>query len=194
MLTSAHIHSLTLPDALFSSPVYSIVCPVVLGAAIGYATRPDKTKAIYRALKQPPLNPPAWLFGPVWTTLYAGMGYASHRAWVAGINSLDPEVVHATKVGAGLYLGQLVLNYAWMPLFFTFYRPVEATADIVALIGAVATLAHTWHQVDETAAWILAPYLAWLAFATYLSAGAGYLNNWDFSRFKGAADRDIKRD
>ena len=74
-----------------------------------------------------------------------------------------------------------------MPLFFSFYRPVEATLDIVSLTGLVGTLAYTWNKVDETAAWILAPYLAWLGFATYLCAGAGYLNGWDIK------DKELKR-
>ena len=82
---------------------------------------------------------------------------------------LSVYVLNAFQIGAGLYLGQLVLNYAWMPLFFSFFRPVEATLDIVSLTGLVGTLAYTWSEVDETAAWILAPYLAWLGFATYLS-------------------------
>ena len=82
---------------------------------------------------------------------------------------LSVYVLNALKVGAGLYLGQLVLNYAWMPLFFHFFRPIEATMDIVALTGLVAALGHIWHQVDETAGLIMLPYLAWLGFATYLS-------------------------
>lgn len=67
-----------------------------------------------------------------------------------------------------------------MPLFFRFNRPIEATVDIVALTGVTGYLAYIWGQVDEVAGWALAPYLGWLGFATYLCAGAGYLNDWDF--------------
>lgn len=67
-----------------------------------------------------------------------------------------------------------------MPLFFHFKRPVEATVDIVALTGVTGYLTYIWGQVDEVAGWALAPYLGWLTFATYLSAGAGYLNDWSF--------------
>lgn len=68
-----------------------------------------------------------------------------------------------------------------MPLFFYYRRPIEATVDIVALTGVTGYLAYVWGQVDEVAGWALAPYVGWLAFATYLSAGAGYLNDWDFA-------------
>lgn len=141
----------------------------------------DKTQETYRRIKQPPLHPPAWLFGPVWTALYATMGYTAFRAWTTGTSSLNPETVTLAKQGATLYTIQLGLNLAWMPLFFGFYRPVAATADIVALGGVVGYLTYVWGQVDETCGWLLAPYLGWLGFATYLCAGAGYLNDWDFS-------------
>ena len=67
-----------------------------------------------------------------------------------------------------------------MPLFFRFKRPIEATIDVVALTGIVGYLTYIWGQVDEVAGWTLAPYLGWLGFASYLSAGCGYLNNWSF--------------
>ncbi len=69
----------------------------------------------------------------------------------------------------------------WMPLFFVLKRPIEATVHSVALTGTVGYLTYIWSQVDPVAAWSIAPYLGWLSFATYLSAGTGYLNNWDFS-------------
>lgn len=65
-----------------------------------------------------------------------------------------------------------------MPLFFGLKRPIEATIDIIALTGVTGYLAYTWGQVDAVAGWALAPYLGWLGFATYLSAGVGYLNGW----------------
>lgn len=73
------------------------------------------------------------------------------------------------------------MNLIWMPLFFKFKRPVEATIDIVALSGITGYLTYIFGQVDRMAGWMLAPYVAWLGFATYLCAGAGHLNGWDFS-------------
>ena len=69
-----------------------------------------------------------------------------------------------------------------MPLFFGIKRPVEATLDCAALVGINAYLAYVWGtKIDATAGWLMVPYVAWLSFATYLSAGSGYLNEWDFS-------------
>jgi benzodiazapine receptor len=131
-------------------------------------------------MKQPPLHPPAWLFGPAWTTLYAVMGYTSYRAWTLGTTSVNPATVALARHGATLYTIQLALNLVWMPLFFGLNRPISATVDILALGGTVGYLAYVWGQVDSTCGWLLAPYLGWLGFATYLCVGAGYLNDWDF--------------
>ena len=68
-----------------------------------------------------------------------------------------------------------------MPLFFGLKRPIAATVDVVALTGTVGYLTYIWGQVDEVAGYALAPYLGWLCFATYLSVGVGYLNDWDLS-------------
>lgn len=70
---------------------------------------------------------------------------------------------------ATLYTIQLGLNLIWMPLFFSLNRPLSALVDIVALGGTVSYLTYIWGQVDETSGWLLAPYLAWLGFATYLN-------------------------
>ncbi|KAF2204194.1 TspO/MBR family protein [Delitschia confertaspora ATCC 74209] len=177
---TTYISSLTLPAFVFEQPAVSVLLPVVAGAAIGAFTRPDRTKKTYVALKQPPLHPPPQVFGPVWTLLYATMGYAAYRAWNAGTTSLSLDKLHLSREGATLYTIQLALNLIWMPLFFGFGRPIEATADIAALLGVNGYLAYVWGQVDSVSGWLLTPYLAWLGFAGYLSAGCGYLNNWDF--------------
>ncbi|KAI9768382.1 MAG: hypothetical protein M1835_006887 [Candelina submexicana] len=178
---TSYIPSLTLPGQVFAQPAAAILLPVALGTAVGFGVRPTDTQRTYLALKQPPLRPPPQVFGPVWTTLYALMGYSAYRAWTTGINSFNPQTVELTKQGATLYTIQLALNLVWMPLFFKLKRPIEATVDIVALTGVTSYLAYIWGQVDEVAGWALVPYLAWLGFATYLSAGVGYLNNWNIT-------------
>ena len=115
------------------------------------------------------------------------MGYASYRAFTTGtLSSATPRAVRAAHDGAFLYSAQLALNLVWMPLFFVLRRPAEATLDLVALLGVNGYLTYTWAQVDQGAAWCQLPYLAWLTFATYLSAGAGWCNNWDISEKNGS--------
>lgn len=77
-----------------------------------------------------------------------------------------------------MYTIQLGLNLVWMPLFFGMGRPIEAMLDIVALTGTVGYLSYIWSKVDKVSSLILVPYLAWLGFATYLTAGTGHLNGW----------------
>jgi len=70
-----------------------------------------------------------------------------------------------------------------MPLFFRLRRPVLATLDVATLVGINGYLAWLWGtKVDKVSGWLLAPYVAWLGFATYLSAGTGYLNGWDLGK------------
>ncbi|TPX16660.1 uncharacterized protein E0L32_003601 [Thyridium curvatum] len=184
---TTYIPSLTIPYSVFANPTASVLLPVVLGTAVGFGTRPTEPQKTYMALKQPPLRPPPEVFGPVWTVLYGLMGYAAYRAVNAGMSPLSSvDHIRMTKHGATLYTIQLGLNLAWMPLFFVLKRPIEATVDAAALLGVNAYLAYLWGSVDKVAGWCMVPYLGWLGFATYLSAGAGYLNNWDFK------NKDVK--
>lgn len=182
----SYIPAITLPSQVFTRPAVSILLPIVAGVVIG-ATGQKGTVKTYDTLKSPPLRPPPGVFAPVWTTLYGLMGYGAYRAWTIGMSSFDPLMVEDARRGATLYTVQLVLNMLFTPLFFGLNRPIEATVDIVALTGSVGYLAYIWNKIDPIASYCLVPYLCWLSFATYLSAGFGVLNNWDFS-----VDKDAK--
>jgi len=193
----AYVPGLTLPASIFANAPVSILLPLGLGLGSGLVSQPGRIKPKkfsdaaakelgkfrdthehYIALKQPPFRPPPWVFAPAWTTLYLMMGYAAHRAWTKGMASMNPQVVEHTRRGATLYTLQLGLNLVWMPLFFGLGRPIEAMLDIVTLTGTVGYLTYVWNKVDSTAAYLMVPYLAWLGFATYLTAGTGHLNGW----------------
>jgi len=181
-IMTTFIPSITLPAAVFSNPAAAILLPICLGSAVGFGVSPKMSDDKYLALKQPPYIPDRRIFGPVWTVLYGLMGYSAYRAYSTGMAVTASTEKHLlTKQGATLYTIQLGLNLAWMPLFFLAKRPIEATADIVALTGVTAYLTYIWGQVDAVAGWCLAPYLTWLGYATYLSAGVGYLNDWSTS-------------
>ncbi|MCJ1315457.1 hypothetical protein MMC15_000776 [Xylographa vitiligo] len=178
---TSYIPSITLPSQVFAQPAASILLPIALGTGIGFAVRPVDTERTYLALKQPPYRPPPYVFGPAWTVLYGLMGYSAYRAWTTGMASFNPETRELTKQGATLYTIQLALNLLWMPLFFGLKRPIEATVDIVALTGVTGYLTYIWGQVDVVAGWALVPYMGWLSFATYLTVGVGYLNDWNLA-------------
>ncbi|KUI54297.1 hypothetical protein VP1G_01789 [Cytospora mali] len=179
---TTYIPALTIPDQIFASTPASILTPIILGSAVGIGISNKKTKETYLTLRQPPLAPPTWVFGPVWTLLYGLMGYASHRAWTLGTSPFSsPSVIATTRHASTVYSIQLALNLIWTPLFFGVKKPVAATVDILALLGTNIYLTYLWSSVDSVSAGCMVPYLGWLGFATYLCAGVGYVNNWDLT-------------
>ena len=117
----------------------------------------------FRMLRKPKVQPPNWVFGPVWTVLYAAIAYAGWRIWRA------PKSRRRTAA-LGLWTTQLVLNGIWTPIFFGARRPIAALADIIALDAAAAACTASAAGVDKRAGLALAPYLGWLGFATVLNA------------------------
>ena len=125
--------------------------------------------AWYAGLKKPPWNPPAWIFGPVWSALYTMMAVAAWLVWQRG-------GVAAQRRPLGLFLAQLVLNAAWTPLFFGLHRPGVAFAEIFLLWLAIAASLVAFRPVSRVAAWLLVPYLAWVSFAAMLNGTLWRLN------------------
>ena len=123
----------------------------------------------YGALKKPPWNPPGWVFGPVWAALYTMMALAAWLVWRRGgwVSQRRPLM---------LFLLQLALNAAWTLLFFGLHRPGLAFAEIVALWLAIAATVAAFRPASRAAAWLLAPYLAWVGFAAALNFALWRLN------------------
>ena len=120
----------------------------------------------YPALAKPAWAPPAWLFGPVWTLLYTAMAVAAWGVWQR--RGWSPPLA--------LWLVQLALNAAWTPIFFGLQKPGWAFAEIVALWLAIATTLMAFAKVARWSAWLLAPYLTWVTFATALNFAIWRLN------------------
>lgn len=116
----------------------------------------------YRSLPKPSYQPPSWIFGPVWTVLYGAIAYSGYRIWRA------PRSSERTRALA-LWSAQLALNGAWTPIFFGAHKPRIALVDIVALDATATAYAAAAAKIDKRAAVVVAPYLAWLAFATTLN-------------------------
>ncbi len=121
----------------------------------------------YAALAKPTWTPPNWLFGPVWTVLYVMIAMAGWLVWQQRARIDTPLLLWGT---------QLVLNGVWSWLFFGLERPGLAFLDIVALLVAIAATAGVFARISRAAALLLAPYFAWVAFATALNFAIWRLN------------------
>ena len=117
----------------------------------------------YVALDKAPWNPPAWVFAPVWTTLYVLMALAAWFVWRRG------GWRHQSRA-LTLFVLQLALNFAWSPLFFVARQPGLALLDLAALWMLVVWTMRAFARVQPLASWLLAPYLAWVTYAATLNA------------------------
>ena len=128
-----------------------------------------QAESFYQQLTQPAWAPPAWVFGPVWTTLYAMMAVSAWLVW--RINGFRAQSVALT-----LFLIQLALNCLWSWLFFAWHLGSLSFIDIILLwIFIVLTLLAFW-RVHLLAGLLLIPYLAWVSFAALLNYTIWQLN------------------
>jgi tryptophan-rich sensory protein len=120
----------------------------------------------YAGLNKPSWNPPAWLFGPAWTTLYTLMAIAAWLVW---------KRVGFTRA-LGFYFVQLILNAAWTPIFFGAHAMGWALVEISIMWIAILLTLLSFLRDQKTAGLLLVPYLAWVSFATFLNFTLWRLN------------------
>ncbi|MDP4009173.1 MAG: TspO/MBR family protein [bacterium] len=124
----------------------------------------------YAGLVRPALNPPSWVFGPVWTTLYVLMGIAAFLVWR---NGWERKEVRAALEVFGL---QLLLNASWSVVFFGLQSPGWALVNIIALWFAIVWTMVLFYTISRPATYLLVPYILWVSFATYLNYALWILN------------------
>jgi tryptophan-rich sensory protein len=134
-------------------------------AAVGAAASVH-AQAFYAQLAKPAWAPPAGVFGPVWSVLYALMGVSVWLAWRS----------HASRVSLLIFLAQLAANALWSWLFFAWHLGAAATAEVFVLLLLIAANVRVFWRIRRMAAVLLSPYLLWVAFASALTASVWRAN------------------
>lgn len=122
--------------------------------------------AWYDALEKPFFNPPSWVFGPVWTALYVLIAIAGWRIWM----------IEPASRAMRAWFAQMLVNWAWSPVFFLGELLWGALAVIVVMLALIVTFIVLARKIDRIAAWLFVPYLAWVSFATLLNLSIAVLN------------------
>jgi translocator protein len=149
--------------------IIALVAPLMVGGISGYFTA-SEIKSWYILLNKPSWNPPNYLFGPVWTTLYILMGYSFYRIWVSKGSS------EMKNWAIGLFIVQLILNFFWSFIFFKQHNLGWAFVEIIAMWLAILCTMIAFSKIDKPATWLLVPYISWVSFATILNYTIWQLN------------------
>jgi benzodiazapine receptor len=139
-----------------------------IAATVGALASLDAA-AFYAELTLPVWAPPAWLFGPVWSLLYALMGVGAWLVW-------RTHGYAGARAALRIYVVQLAANALWSWLFFGWRLGGPAFAEVLVLWALItATIVLFW-QRQRIAAWLLAPYIAWVSFAAALNFAIWRMN------------------
>lgn len=122
----------------------------------------------YATLNKPSFSPPNFLFGPVWTMLYALMGFSLYLVWTSKVKSKQMALKY--------FWAQLGLNALWSIIFFGFKKPGLAFVEIIALWIAIWLTIKSFRRSSRAASYLLYPYLAWVSFASILNLSVWVLN------------------
>ncbi|MBK7560247.1 MAG: tryptophan-rich sensory protein [Chitinophagaceae bacterium] len=149
--------------------VIAIAIPLAIGGTAGFFTATG-VDSWYQTINKPSWNPPGWIFGPVWTTLYVMMGVALFFVWKSDVN----EQLKRTAIT--LFAIQLVLNFFWSFIFFSQHQPGWALVEIIVMWVFILLTIFSFAPISKTAAWLLVPYISWVSFATILNYTIWKLN------------------
>lgn len=141
-----------------------ITVPLIVGVGflMGQLSNSGYGNDWFDALAKPAAMPPGWAFGVAWTILYVLLGVALAIVWNAPSSG-------TRTAGLVLFFIQLALNFSWSPLFFRAHQVDLALAVIVAMLALSAATTAAFKRASKAAAGLMLPYLAWLAFASYLN-------------------------
>lgn len=148
--------------------VICLAVPLAVGGLSALLTREGMER--FKAVSKPPLTPPDWLFPVVWTALFILMGIASYLVWKSGGPS------RMVRAALAVYAVQLAFNFFWSIIFFDLGLYLFAFAWLVVLWGLILAATVLFHRLSPAAAYLMVPYLLWVAFAGYLNMGVYLLN------------------
>lgn len=151
--------------------IYKLILAIAicqLAGIIGALFTSPAIKTWYSTLVLPVLNPPSWIFGPVWTLLYLLMGIAAYLVWQQGKKK--------RSIPIKVFALQLFLNSIWSILFFGLQKPGLALIDILTLLISIVWTMVLFFKISKPAAYLLVPYILWVSFATYLNYSIWILN------------------
>lgn len=153
-------------------PLYAAliaVATVASASIIGSLATTPNIPTWYAGLTKPSFNPPNWIFGPVWTALYAMMAIAFFRI-------LRRPASPARRSAIIAFVGQMALNALWSVVFFELKSPPLGFLVVASLWALIALTARRFAGLDRVAGMLMAPYLAWVSFAALLNAAIWRLN------------------
>lgn len=142
--------------------IIAIAIPLAVGATSGFFTVTG-VDSWYQTIQKPSWNPPNWVFGPVWTTLYVLMGIALFLVWKS--EAAD----QLKKIAIGLFAVQLILNFFWSFIFFNQQQIGWAFAEIILMWVFILGTIFMFANINKAAAWLLVPYISWVSFAAILN-------------------------
>jgi tryptophan-rich sensory protein len=154
---------------IWSKALIAIPAVVLGGLAAGWLSNSGMGNDWYSALAQPGLQPPSYVFGPVWIALYALIGLALAVIWN------EPPSKERTKAFR-LFFAQLALNYAWSPVFFLGHMIEIALLLLIVILLLALMTAKSFRRIRQMAGWLLLPYLLWLCLAVALNYETAVLN------------------
>lgn len=152
--------------------IISIVASLLAGV-IGSGFTSSSIPTWYALLNKPAFNPPNWIFGPVWTTLYILMGISLYLIWNSKKSNTNKKYY---KIGIKLFILQLVLNALWSILFFGLQSPFFALLEIILLWISILMTMYYFSKISKTAMYLLVPYLLWVSFASILNLAIYLIN------------------